>query len=293
MRPETISRRFALPAMLRAHARTADGADRPPVAAARSAATVTLVRDRAPVCAGDGGSAGVEVFVLRRVPTMAFAPEALVFPGGGVDERDDALDIPWAGPPPQRWADDLDLGRADDVGLAGRLVVAAAREVFEECGVLLAGRHPDDVVADVSGPEWASDRADLVSRELSFGRFLRDRGLVLRSDLLRAHARWVTPDFEPRRYDTIFFAALCPPGQRPDDRTSEASEADWLDPTDVLRRHEAGEVVLLPPTVVAMERLTKAASAASFVAAAPAWGVVRPVLAEGEAGLELVAEVPR
>ena len=147
----------------------------------RYAATVMLVRDGS----GPGGRddvAGVEVFMLRRVATMAFAPRTWVFPGGGVDPRDDAHDLPWAGPQPREWAALMGC----EEGLARALVCAAVREVFEECGVLLAGPSPETVVADLRDPEWDVERAALLSKEQSFAELLLRRGLVLRSDLLSA-----------------------------------------------------------------------------------------------------------
>ena len=81
------------------------------------------------------------------------------------------------------------------------------------------------------------------------------RGLVLRSDLLSARAHWVTPEFEPRRYDTRFFAALMPAGQVADDLTTEADHADWADPAALLQDLAAGRAMLLPPTVVCVEEV--------------------------------------
>ena len=104
--------------------------------AARASATVLLLRDSAD---------GVEVFVLRRVASMAFAPRMHVFPGGGVDPRDADPELPWAGPSPVDWAAVLGGGAAE----ASELVCAAVRELFEECGVLLAARPGDDVAADL------------------------------------------------------------------------------------------------------------------------------------------------
>ena len=65
----------------------------------RQAATVMLLRD---------GAHGLEVFMLRRVSTMAFAPSMHVFPGGGVDRRDATDDLPWAGPDVDDWARTMD-----------------------------------------------------------------------------------------------------------------------------------------------------------------------------------------
>ncbi len=167
---------------------------RPPPATARPASTVLLLRD--------GGSA-VEVFVLRRRASMAFAARMHAFPGGGVDPRDTDPRVPWVGPSPQEWGALLGC----PAELAEALVCAAVRELFEECGVLLAGSDDEAVVGDVSGPDWEQDRLALLDRSLAMSQLLIRRGLRLRSDLLRPWAHWTTPVFEPRRYDTWFFVA--------------------------------------------------------------------------------------
>ena len=87
------------------------------------------------------------------------------------------------------------------------------RETFEEAGVLLAGPAEGAVVPDVSGDDWEEQRQALLSRDLSLTELLAGRGLVLRSDLLRPFAHWITPPMESRRYDTKFFAAALPAGQ--------------------------------------------------------------------------------
>lgn len=245
----------------------------------RAAATVMLVRD---------GQHGVEVFMLRRVATMAFAPTAMVFPGGGVDARDADPDLPWAGPSPQQWAQELGA----DESTARELVAAAVREVFEECGVLLAGPDARTVVADVSGPQWQADRAALLSRETSLAGMLMQRGLVLRSDLLSSRAHWITPEFEHKRYDTRFFAALMPEGQHADDLTSEADHARWVDPTALLADYHRGEAFLLPPTVVCVEQVAAARSASEFLREQVPHEPVLPVLTRTEDGVVIRCELP-
>ncbi|WP_392468423.1 NUDIX hydrolase [Arsenicicoccus cauae] len=259
----------------------------------RYAATVQLVRDPAVSwVADDETSCGVEVFMLRRVASMAFAPRMMVFPGGGVDPRDadPALVADhWAGPSPAAWAQRMAC--SEDV--AQQLVVAAVREVFEECGVLLAGPDADSMVADVRDADWHADRVALEARELSFTELLRRRGLVLRSDLLSYRAHWVTPEFEPRRYDTAFFAALLPVGQVPDDATSEADAAGWWRPTDVLAGAADGSVLMLPPTIVALEQLAVASSSASFVAETPeVWSISSDLIEDEQGRIWMRARVP-
>lgn len=279
MEPARTVRFFDVPPSLSADAAAAR-AEAGPVAP-RPAATVMVVRDT---------PHGPEVFMLRRRSSMAFAPNMMVFPGGGVDPRDADDDLPWHGPSPERWARWLG---ADDEGQARELVVAAAREVFEECGVLLAGPDGDTLVGDVSGPEWEAERDGLLSRQQSFSELLIRRGLVLRSDLMRAWAHWVTPEFESRRYDTRFFATRLPEGQTPDDRTSEADVADWMRPADLLADVEAGRAAMLPPTVVCVERVAAAADADEFLASAPPMARVMPTLDTGDDGVtRLRVELP-
>ncbi len=180
--------------------------------APKDASTVMLVRD---------GDDGVEVFLLRRVAGMAFAGGMTVFPGGGVDPSDGTADVRWSGPSPAWWAERFGV----DEARAKALVCAAVRETFEECGVLLAGPTEDTVVADTAG--YAEARRQLESRELSFADFLTRENLVLRADLLRPWANWITPVQEGRRYDTRFFVAVLPEGQNADGETSEPPRWAW------------------------------------------------------------------
>jgi 8-oxo-dGTP pyrophosphatase MutT (NUDIX family) len=218
----------------------------------RHAATVVLVRD---------GAGGPEAFLLRRVAGMAFAGGMTVFPGGGVDPRDADTALRWAGPPVEWWAQRFGCPPA----MARSLVCAAVRETFEESGVLLAGPDPDTVVADTTG--FAQARQALVDRELSLAGFLAEHGLVLRADLLRPWANWVTPEEEPRRYDTRFFLAELPSGQRADGVTTEADHAGWRRPADAIEDWKAGRRGLLPPTWMTLADLAEFDSVAAAMAA--------------------------
>jgi len=236
----------------------------------------------------DGGGHPVEVFMMRRSSTMEFAPRMMVFPGGGVDPRDADPSLPWAGPSPADWGRLL----LADEATARELVVAAVREVFEECGVLLAGPDDDSVVGDVSGPAWQAERARLLTHEISLAQLLIGRGLVLRSDLLRARAHWITPEFEPKRYDTRIFAALLPAGQIADDHTSEADHADWTDPSLLLREYAAGTSLMLPPTVVCVEQVAAAASVAELLAAEVHMAPITPVISQVGDDLVIRCAIP-
>jgi 8-oxo-dGTP pyrophosphatase MutT (NUDIX family) len=232
----------------------------------RDAATVILLRQAA---------SGVEVFLLRRTAELEFAPGAYVFPGGSVDARDADEAVGWAGPDP------ADFGRLLDVppDRARALVCAAVRETFEESGVLLAGpanSSPADLVSDSAA--LPPDRHALLTGSASLGDVLGRRGLVLRTDLLTPWARWITPEASPRRFDTWFFAAALPPGQRATAAPEgfgdhadpgESESGTWLAPAAALEAARAGEITLLPPTAVTLGELAGHHDVAGILACRP------------------------
>jgi 8-oxo-dGTP pyrophosphatase MutT (NUDIX family) len=224
----------------------------------RDASTVVLLRD------GDGRPGGIEVYLLRRSAAMAFAPGYCVFPGGGVDPRDDEPGIGWAGPSAQEWGELL----STSVDHARGLVCAAVRETFEESGVLLAGPTPDSLVADTTGDDWEEDRRRLEGRDVAFRDVLRRRGLVLRTDLLRWWGSWVTPEQEPRRYNTRFFVARLPKGQVTRDVSTESDEVHWLAVRDALDAVDSGRLTMLPPTYVTCLELHAFPTSEAVLAAA-------------------------
>ncbi|WP_254812260.1 NUDIX hydrolase [Streptomyces cavourensis] len=251
----------------------------------RRAATVMLLRDP-----GHGApTPGPVVHMLRRRTSMAFAGGAYAYPGGGVDPRDDDRLIGWAGPSLEHWAARLGVATAAE---AQAVVCAAVRETFEEAGVLLAGETAGTVVSDTTGADWEADREALVARDLSFAEFLDRRGLLLRSDLLGAWARWITPEFEPRRYDTWFFVAALPEGQRTRAVSTEADRTVWIAPGEAARRYDLGELLMMPPTVSTLRALTSFRTAAEALGAADAQDLA-PVLAQARLeGDELVLSWP-
>jgi 8-oxo-dGTP pyrophosphatase MutT (NUDIX family) len=223
--------------------------------------------------------------MLRRLQTMAFAPGAYVFPGGSVDEADSDGGHGWAGPAPEDFAGPLGL----PPDRAQALIRAAVRETFEECGVLLAGPSPDAVVSDTSGEDWQAERLALAGGSLSLAELLTRRGLLLRADLLRPWARWITPEAEHRRYDTRFFTALLPAAQRAMGGSGEADEAAWLRPAAAIAAAEAGQLVLLPPTAVTLRELAACADLPAILTARRRIIPRKPrvIFADGQAWLAL------
>ncbi len=234
----------------------------------RRAATVMLLRE--------GAEGAVEVFLLRRRASMAFAAGAYAYPGGSVDPRDGA-----------------ESGDGAGAGAGADAVVAAAvRETFEEAGVLLAGPAPGGLVADVTGADWEEDRAALADGRLPFAEFLNRRGLAVRSDLLGRWARWITPEFEARRYDTHFFVAALPAGQRTRNASTEADRALWLRPRDAVAAYERGELLMMPPTITTLRELAPFPTVAEALAAARGRDLA-PIMAQARLeGHEVVLSWP-
>lgn len=243
-----------MPEFLVRHAEqfTASGAQPVP---ARPAATVVLLREP------------FEVYLVRRAATMPFAPGMYAFPGGGVDPRDASSDARWVGPDIEWWERRLGLPAEQ----ARAVVCAAVREVFEESGVLLAGTDESTVVRDVSTEDWEEARAAVQARQIGFADLLVARGLVLRGDLLAPWARWITPEFEPRRFDTFFFTARLPEGQVTRDVGGEAEHLVWCPPGEV------ADFPMLPPTAVTLAQVAQYATVAEVMTAAVGGAPLTPV----------------
>lgn len=260
----------------------------------RRAATVILLRDSiadaSPERRSSAGpdvltdappDAGPEVFLLRRTSSMAFAAHMHVFPGGGVDPRDCDDDVPWGGPSLAEWAERLDVSEPEASGL----VCAAVRELFEECGVLLAGPPDGDVVGDLSDASWEDDRLALLDRSLAMSELLERRGLQLRTERLSAWSHWCTPIFEPRRYDTWFFVAALPPGQVARHVSGEADHSTWLPVREAASHGRAGRLAMLPPTLVTLEEVASGGDVGGVLARPRAPRLLMPWLVRRPDGL--------
>lgn len=216
----------------------------------KPAATVLIVRD----------APGLEVLMVRRSAGMAFGADAWVFPGGKVAAAD--ADPVW---------DDLSDGAYDHYQRSLR--IAAAREVFEESGLLLATRNGEDLDADACSA-FDSLRGEVEKEPAKFIALVRDGGLRLTLDRLVPFAHWITPSFEPRRFDTHFYLVRAPAAQivRHDGR--EAVDHEWVAPASLLERRMRGEAKLMFPTRLNLEVLNRSANAAAAETAARAIRVV-------------------
>lgn len=195
-------------------------------APARPASTVMLLRD---------GPGGLEVFMVVRHHQIEFASGALVFPGGRVEASDAAL-----------------AGGGEGAGFR----VAAVRETWEECGILLACPGTPR------------------SAEGEFAGMLAAQGLVPDVEAFIPFAHWITPLPVPKRFDTHFFLAAAPEGQAGMHDGHEAVDSVWIRPADALAEGEAGTRKLVFPTRMNLMKLARHASTAAAIATARATPVV-------------------
>jgi glyoxylase-like metal-dependent hydrolase (beta-lactamase superfamily II)/8-oxo-dGTP pyrophosphatase MutT (NUDIX family) len=193
----------------------------------KDAAAVILVRET------EGGGAP-QIFWARRGERMAFLGGFYAFPGGQRDAED-------AGTPVENSPDPE----------TAAMIACAARELFEELGVLVA-RGADALTKG----QLASVLDDLTSQRMTFAQLLAHYGLHLDARDFTFAGRWVTPPFSPRRFDTWFFLARCPRKQEPRIRTSEFESGEWTQATDAVGRWERADALVAPPVLHALRVLS-------------------------------------
>ena len=233
----------------------------------KPASSIMLIRDTMD---------GLEVLMMKRAQTMAFAPGAFVFPGGKVDASDGD-----AG----RWRRRINGRMTDDMGFR----IAALRELYEEVGVLLMNPYQQFT------PRNMADFYGLVRR--------RPGELDVKS--MVPFAQWITPEGLPRRYDTYFYLAPVRGAVQAVADGSEAVSARWVSPHRLLEAWEAGKAPLMFPTRLNLMKLARAHSVQEAMTQARETppvcvlpritqnGQRREVTIPAEAGFGVTAATPR
>jgi 8-oxo-dGTP pyrophosphatase MutT (NUDIX family) len=212
------------------------------------AATILLLR---------GDHSALEVFMVVRHHQIDFASGALVFPGGKVDPQDNDAAL----------ADFCDGASADAAMRA--LQIAAIREAYEECGVLLARAAGESrLIAGSRLADLEPFRARINNGEVTFIEFLRQQNVRLACDQLVPFAHWITPEMMPKRFDTYFFIADAPPDQVALHDGHESVDSVWINPTDALAGAASGKYTVIFPTLRQVEKLGHDRSPADAVARA-------------------------
>ena len=221
------------------------------------AATLVLLRDRP--------AGGVEVLLIQRHRASKFAAGDHVFPGGKIESADvpDDADRWCAGPAVEDAARALGLPHATRAALG--CWIGAIREAFEEVGVLLA-------VDEAGGPprvapeRLAAYRRACHQDHRAFWDVLRAERLTLATDRLTYFAHWITPEENPIRFDTRFFAAPMPERQDPVADHHEITSVRWLSPRGAFDAQTRGEISLRRPTIANLQLFDGAASVAEALA---------------------------
>ena len=142
----------------------------------------------------------------------------------------------------QDWA-----GAATDYR-AARSLCASEGLHAEEAGVLLA--HDADGGTVVDGHPALAARTGVHAGDVDLLELCAEHGLTPAIEQLAWVAHWITPKGEgARRFDTRFYLAPAPAGQHSVHDDNETIASMWVSPTDALARAQAGELMMMPPTV--------------------------------------------
>jgi len=214
----------------------------------------------------------MEVLLIQRHSKSKFAAGDYVFAGGKVEADDVPDDV-------EGFCRSLTAEEAASRlggGLGPREAlgywVGAIREAFEEVGVLLAyGLSGDFVrITEDNRGRYESYRAACQVENRAFFDMLRTERLTLATDRLNYFAHWITPEENPIRFDTRFFAAVTPPGQEAVADGHEIVDVRWLTAEETLEAVRRKEISLRTPTIKNLEIIGAAASAGGGAVAAVA-----------------------
>jgi 8-oxo-dGTP pyrophosphatase MutT (NUDIX family) len=226
-------------------------------------------------------ASGPEVFLVRRHEGTAFMGGAHVFPGGRVDAPDHEAD--------EAWCDGLAHASRQLAGLppaeAAAYHIAAARELFEEAGVLLARNARGEFVSLAGAADHArfkQARTDVHGGTATLRAVIAREHLRLALDALVLFAHWVTPPIDTRQFDTRFFMTRVPPDQTPAHDETETTHSVWMTPAGAIAKSQQREIVLPPPTWSTLRELEPFSSVDDALAWAARRRVVRrePTLLE-------------
>lgn len=194
-----------------------------------------------------------EIYWARRSMKLAFLPGFHAFPGGAREAEDEVVEVVA-----------IINGEANDSGVANAeagdsrvMIACAARELFEETGVLIARGSNGEQVASA---KRLSRIDEYHAGRLSFAALLRESDLHLDARDFVFAGQWVTPPFSPRRFDTLFYLVECPRGQEPfisADKPGELEAGGWTTATLAIQRWQASQILIAAPLLHILRTLAE------------------------------------
>lgn len=172
-----------------------------------------------------------KILLAQRNPALRFLGGFHGYAGGKVDRDDEFCEV-----------------RNSGYREMATLIACAAREVFEEVGVLLV-RNGEKLTAG----QRASLHDDLISGRFSFAEILKMWGLWLDAEDFKYTGYWTTPEFSPIRFKTHFFIAVCPRKQKPFAAITELQNIEFIKPADALRKWSESAVLIVPPVLFPLQ----------------------------------------
>jgi glyoxylase-like metal-dependent hydrolase (beta-lactamase superfamily II)/8-oxo-dGTP pyrophosphatase MutT (NUDIX family) len=183
------------------------------------------------------GTAPCEFFLVRRTGKLRFLGGFQAFPGGKLSPQDrDIAPLSSSTKPP-----------------SPERCIAAARELFEETGVLVARRGDGSFPA--AGSVLSYLRRRVLADELTFPEVLRRLELTVYGEDFIGLGNLVTPPFIPTRFDTAFFLAQLPPGQEAEVWAGELDEGVWTTADAAVQQWIKGTNLVSPPTIALLQAL--------------------------------------
>jgi 8-oxo-dGTP pyrophosphatase MutT (NUDIX family) len=182
------------------------------------------------------------VYLTKRPITMKFMGGFHVFPGGTVGGHDTLVQDEYV--------------NCDEALISINLsyYIAAARELFEEVGILLCNSI-DGLPVLLSKEKAVKYRNDLVKNEIHFIQVLEQEKFYFDPQSLTYFGQIITPEESPIRFDTRFFLAKLPQGQTPEPDQNEIDGAMWIKPEDALVALENQQIKLAPPTILTLRAI--------------------------------------
>ena len=199
----------------------------------------------------------LELYWIQRSDSLSYLGGFHAFPGGRISKRDREVAVRGLEPGPQ-----------------AALIACAAREVFEETGVLVC-RGARRVPAE----RRDTFRRALLEDRIGLGEIMRDESLLLEGTDFVPAGRWISPPFTPGGFDTYFYLVELPDGEEPSIWPGELQGGEWLRPAQGLAAWGANRALLAAPVLYTLRALAR-----DPYAETAAWGRTLSATPEAQGG---------